>query len=891
MATEIPGFPGQTGYLWAYIVEEGLDLFFTAIGVPWVALILMFLQPFIKWVASFFQGRAATGLDSATDDQMLFMIASANPIAKLWGMAGRIYESKGYAISSTEPAIQAKWKALNEALRLDLAKQFTDNDEVFKGYGYLLSLHDPDSNDEALAGRAALDRLYEDAVLAGKLDPATGFPYPQKAPPPAPPPTPPVPPAPPAPPPPPAQKECTDPCQLALLDLVNEQVVPQLTSTASALRTIQTLLPNLPQLNQIATALTDLATCTCADFNALVNNWLPAFFNLLINIDGTPGPIATLLTPLVAPLDSLAASAKTLAAGTDPPPPGFWDAIIRRGSVDPQIGQLVTGWPWQELVVAITSMSRYLGGEIGEAEAGLGLLIQNVIEPWGKKFLAVVEANAEAFSDGASSQSSIWTPKLLALFKTIISDLAVVETDIPEYIFNTVANFVTGGEPSTTANVEANTFRTLGVAFMIGQALHLLSAIAGLIGYPISSLFGNNAKLIVDCLSFDDILAPIHKNFWPAALGNRAAQLFNAKFPTRVPPYFQGQALYARGKIGASTRDALNGYGGLDPAYADASQLGAYRPINARVIQRGFVNRVYPTALMSRILQDEGMNPEFIPIINSMFEEMTTLQVENQYLTELEAAFAKGAVPIDDLKDAMDNLNYSPQAQNLILSRAVLIQQQEAIAFVVKEYQPELAASLVSPATYGQALQAAGAQPWYVTQQVELAEAKAFVRGQIKAQAVAKKDADTIWTRESTTAVEQYLRGEIDLAALTLAVTTARANYIDSLPTQGLALTDEAGALATSPVIVTSTVASAQARTTLTKQFVYGLLLTRAEALILKEKVTALLAQFKETALTVPQLNDALRALNIPGANVEAIVAKAAASAETKYAYATIIEP
>ena len=432
-------------------------------------------------------------------------------------MAGRIYESKGYAISSTEPAIQAKWKALNEALRLDLDKQFADNDEVFKGYGYLLSLHDPDSNDEALAGRAALDRLYEDAVLAGKLDPATGFPYPQKH---------------------PASasahttgsarsastaastraKECTDPCQLALLDLVNEQVVPQLTSTATALRTIQTLLPNLPQLNQIATALTDLATCTCADFNALVNNWLPAFFNLLVNIDGTPGPISVLLTPLVAPLVSLAASAKTMAAGTDPPPPGFWDAIIRRGSVDPQIGQLVTGWPWQELIVAITSMSRYLGGEIGEAEAGLGLLIQNVIEPWGKKFLAVVEANAEAFSDGASSQSSIWTPKLLALFKTIISDLAVVETDIPEYIFNTVANFVTGGEPSTTANVEANTFRTLGVAFMIGQALHLLSAIAGLIGYPISSLFGNNAKLIVDCLSFDDILAPIHKNFWPAAL-------------------------------------------------------------------------------------------------------------------------------------------------------------------------------------------------------------------------------------------------------------------------------------------------------------------------------------------------------------------------------------
>ena len=285
------------------------------------------------------------------------------------------------------------------------------------------------------------------------------------------------------------------------------------------------------------------------------------------------------------------------------------------------------------------------------------------------------------------------------------------------------------------------------------------------------------------------------------------------------------------------------------------------------------------------------MNPDFIPTINAMFEEMTTQQVENQYLTELESAFAKGVVPLSDLTDEMNNLNYSPQAQYLIVQRAILIQQAEAITFVVKEYQPELAAGLISPTTYGQALQAAGAQPWYVDQQVELAEAKAFVRGQIKAQAVARKDADTTWTRESTTAVEQYLRGEIDLATMTAAVTAARAAYVDSLPTQGLALEDLTGAEATSPVIITSMVANAQARTTLTKQFVYGLLLTRAEALILKEKVAALLAQFKDTALTVTQLTDALRALNIPGANVEALVAKAAASSETKYTYATIIEP
>jgi len=296
------------------------------------------------------------------------------------------------------------------------------------------------------------------------------------------------------------------------------------------------------------------------------------------------------------------------------------------------------------------------------------------------------------------------------------------------------------------------------------------------------------------------------------------------------------------------------------------------------IVESLFTNIDYPYKLMQETLQDMRLDPKYIPTMNDGMEAKTTAALENTLLAQLEQALAKGVVDESALTQEMNDLKWSAKAQAIVLKRAALVRSIGLVDTAVKEYAPEVVSGYATPEQMRAALEAAGAQPWYVDLQVSLAQSKAAVRETLKAEAEAKKDATTQLNTRVRDAVTEYVKDSFTLAELTAAVTAARTEYLAALAPAGVSLEYLAAEVANSAGWIASVVVDAQTRAQFGHQFVYGRTLTHEQGTLLKAQVAALLKQFQDALLTVDQLNEALAKLGIPPVYVEALTAKAAAT-------------
>ena len=896
-----PAGSGSQVYLW--LINAGFSAFFTALGIPWASLIITFIEDFVSFFAQFFSGRPAVGLDSATDDVALFLIPSANPIITLWGLGIRGLEAHGIPLSTSNAAQRALYEEVATAARNDLIRQFgaTAGAEYFTQYGYLTSLKNPDSNTTALNARQLVDKHYTDAVTQGKIDPKTGFPYPTGTGPQ------------------PVSTTCTDPCQLELQSILTSQMAPALNSIGAALQKIGGALesgtdPNLAaHMQEIASSIVDLQTCVCADFNAFVNVLFPTMTKAVEGMQATGNTFVDVLFPelikavqniqfsggggggwpaeALTLLQSIAQALAKSAAGIDPPPPGFWDTIVRRGNVDPAVGQLVTAWPFQEIITALTSVSRNLGGELGNVEAGIGALAQNIILPWARRLLQVVEGEADTFLAAAQAQAGPWAGKIANAFKAVVAALGGAESDVPRVVFDAVAALATSGEAITADNVEDITFKMMGISFLVGQGIHLLAGVASYLGYPMSSVWGHNATMMVDLLSFDEIRESVHNPFWIAAIRRRATQHYNSVYRTEVPGYQHALQLWARRKLTTADRDNLLAANGLDTAYVAPEAAGAYRPLSAFLLRSGFRNRDIPAAIENAIFEDQALAPQFFPFMSDLLQSLAYDQIENQYVTALEQGYAKGAVSLGDLNAAMANLGWGQRAVTTVQKRAVLLQQTQLIEMVLKMYTPEVEDGLVPASTMQQALESAGAQPWWAEQQANVAQAKAAVRGFVKAESVARHTVDQQWTAEVRAITAQYAKGHMNAAQATAALGLAYQTYLGDLAAAGVPPDQLAPLTAAGPTLIAAIVAAAQARQALNEVLVFGLTLPKDKAELLQEEVAALEEQFAGALIDAPTLMAALLGLGIPKANAQALVARKAAGTLKRHSGSELLPP
>jgi len=647
-------------------------------------------------------------------------------------------------------------------------------------------------------------------------------------------------------PPPPEASDCADPCMQAIIASVTN-LTAALAGSSSPLAALASAMPEILQaiqtadLGRAASALDALAQCVCPQ------------------------------------LDKIAQAIRDQTQSQDVPQ-DIIDQLVREGSISSAMGQLASGAPIARVVSALLgSVARYLGGELGEVEHGLGKLLTNLIEPWGRQLISVVQSVAGDFMAGLQDVAPGYTQAIESAFGKIFTALSSIESALPRDLFEAVvrADVPPGGV--TADNVEQFVFRMLGSAFIIGQGIHLLAGLAGYLGYPMSSLFGHNAQLAVKLLAYDEIQAALHGAFFPAAIGNRAQQRYNAMFPTRVPMMGAAEQLYARRIISAEQLRALYDASGIDPEWRDATTQAAYRPPGIFILRNLFRNQDYPYALGKRLLEDMGIRPDFVTLINDGLQFQSDVQVQQRVLLAVSSAYARGAATLDEMTQIAQDMKWGKVAIAALRQEAVYKRREVALSRLETAIEAAVADQLLTIDQAGEMWQAAGGDPSYWSMLATSLQVKTQTREIVKAQAVARSTARELWTNLSRAALDAYHRGEIDGAALTAALTAARAEYFQALSGYGIPPEELAPEQAITPTLVAAMVADAEAKAVASAQFVYGLTLSRDKAGLLREQVAALEAQYRDSLITAEQLHHSLLDLGIPEPYAEGIVARAAA--------------
>jgi hypothetical protein len=448
-----------------------------------------------------------------------------------------------------------------------------------------------------------------------------------------------------------------------------------------------------------------------------------------------------------------------------------------------------------------------------------------------------------------------YAPAIEQAALSVFNELSRLETGLPKAIFNGVVAAVNTGGQVTPDNVEDRAFQMLGAAFIVGQGLHLLAALAGYLGYPMSSIWGNNVRLIVDLLAFDEIRSALHDAYFPAAIHEPARQHYNGQFRTRVIPPALAARLVARRFAPISLYDEMHKWDGTRADLVPALEQNVYQPISPRLLAASFVNQDYPTSAMRAVLQDSGYSDAHCDLINAAIENRSISALQNSYMAEVLDAYGEGAVGDAELSDAFTAANWGSKARALATKRAAVIRQRNLIKETIANYRASVYDGQITPAQFENALTAAGAQSWKVSMEGSFATMRAALKGIIAAQRAAAKELTIQENSVKRAYLAEYQAGNLNTATLAAALLTI------PIP----------------PPTVDAIVLQAENARVGRSRYLYGKLMTPEAAVTLRGLVKALTRQFTDTLIDANTFKDALLAAGLDNVDAQEILAAAAA--------------
>jgi len=637
-----------------------------------------------------------------------------------------------------------------------------------------------------------------------------------------------------------------------------------------------TLPPPQPQPNdpvtctQLTGLVSYLATGALASIAAAISGQRPPIVN--VNIPPEPPPIDTRpeLLGITAAITLKGAASgvdnrpnidhlTNTLAGFQPDAPTYkaiLDQMVLDGVVDAKTGQLLG----DRVMVHVSPdrvppwMKKWLPSSTNAFTpdpSDVWKMLWALVQPW----IAQLKASGNTILADVNPTVQRYAPAIESAALNVFNELSKLETGLPKAIFNGVVAAVNTGGQVTPDNVEDRAFQMLGAAFIVGQGLHLLAALAGYLGWPMSSIWGNNVRLIVDLLAFDEIRSALHDAYFPAAIHEAAKQHYNAKFRTKYVPAAFAARLVSRRFTNMATFDQALAYEGFNPALTSAFEPNVWKPMATRIIATAFVNQPFPTATIQAMLQDQGYKDADVATMLAALQYKSTAALANSYIEEVLTAYGEGALGDADLSDAFAAANWSTQAQALAKKRAAVIRQRNLIKETVANYKTSVYDGQITPAQFENALTTAGAQPWKVSLEGSFASMRAALKGIIVAQRAAAKELTIEENALKASYLAEYQQGNLSTAALTAALLTI------PIP----------------PATVAAIVLKAENTQVGRSRYLYGKLMSPAAAKTLEGLVKALTKQYTDTLITEPTFLTALESAGIDKADALEIVAAASA--------------
>ncbi len=223
-----------------------------------------------------------------------------------------------------------------------------------------------------------------------------------------------------------------------------------------------------------------------------------------------------------------------------------------------------------------------------------------------------------------------------------------------------------------------------------------------------SSLWSNNAVLLVELLAYEDIRKNLHGPYWEASIGANRKYQVNQKFRPYVPGTGPALGQYARRKITDTQVDQLLAYAGVRADYVDSTKATAFRPLNPRQLTNLYTDAPFDRTQVQTLLEDSGISDANIPVLLDAYEYKSVSSLRQSYVASVERSAVLGTITEAELQSDLTGIGYSNTAINLIL----LTVSQKRLDTILTLYRREIdtlySTNQLTDAQYVASLTAAG---------------------------------------------------------------------------------------------------------------------------------------------------------------------------------------
>lgn len=538
--------------------------------------------------------------------------------------------------------------------------------------------------------------------------------------------------------------------------------------------------------------------------------------------------------------------------------PETWTkALIDTGALPPQFAQLIQGTTWlQVLATAAHEIGAAFGWTMRETVEAGGWLAMHVAGPVARVMFEVAQTFVVNFDAGAGIKPGTIAKVAQTLAAWVQSGLETILGGAVSEMIRAYESDLKAVDTSTIEGANQAAEKLLARSLEFGVVAHCIAYLAELPLFNKLYGFKELAALVSEFSGFKEVIIQTHRPFLTAAVGRPATYATNREYLTALPPTATVDTWFARRKLSESDMLHVRRSYGYPSSWDGPMNAAAYKPISMFTLRTLYQDRPVDKAALRQVLEDSALSPADVNIMLDAFEYFSTQTVRNAYVNQLHAAYAAGVVGQEEMHAALDALGWSAEAKKYILDRAALEQRVNLARKVEAQVVPLVAAGQITGAEAIQQLEAAGVQPWYYNVEIALANTKAALHA-AKLEAAAERKAELETQRDLTrAAVAQYQRGEIDLKQL------------------GVAL----AGVGIDPALVAAILSVQQATAVGRQKVAYGVLLPAEQARVLSERVAAIEQQTKDQFLTLDQAEQMLHTLKIPPAEINALVARWAAS-------------
>lgn len=440
----------------------------------------------------------------------------------------------------------------------------------------------------------------------------------------------------------------------------------------------------------------------------------------------------------------------------------------------------------------------------------------------------------------------------------LTSKLDPLFSAISQQAFTKTSNLLEGEGESTPEKAVIAAAVALGNAFGQGAASAGVTSLFEAIFPEKLNTLNAAGPIFAEMAGFGEIAGTVRRPLYENAFGKSLEYHYRSIFRPELPDEFDAVLWHSRRLLTDDQLRRVFHYSGLKTEYETPYIRSAYRAVQPRAIASMIQDVVFPYDQMKDLLEFAGLRDVDVHTLLDLLEQNSTKNLRGKYVDALLHAAERGTMTLADLDGHMNSLGFSALAQTYVHLTVSIRKLDQLLEIYRKQVTLMYETGQLTDAEYVPTLEAAGiaagdAEAHYgvdsarLRGKVLLAEERAAAGAARRLQAVEVKDAE-----------EQFMTGQIDAVALGLALTAA-----------GLSLT-----------MVPHLVAIFAARKSGNQAYLFGKLVYRKDAALLREQVAAIEEQAIKKLISPAQALQALANLGIPGPNAEALVAKWAAQAE-----------